>query len=176
MLKTLIISALCALFTIPSLFACMAAPKQIVKGVSKDKTHQYSLKLSGEMNVTKDGNKVWDVKLKNYSQYFDRIFLLDNGAKVVQIRGNHRIKSLDDIAIYIYSKEGFDSSISVKQFINKLQPGSKSITGPDGVARVMRSSMDPKFKWMSKIENVDGKGVKIVNALGENKSILWEKA
>jgi hypothetical protein len=176
MLKKITLISFCMLSLITSSFACMMAPPKIVNGTSKDKAFQYTLNLAGEMKISQAGKELWSLKINKYTSYYDNIYLIDNGTKIIQIRGNHLVNSIDDIAIYSYGKDGSRTSYSVKSFIEKLQPGSKSIVGLDGVKIKMRSSIDPKFKWLKNITHVDSKGASLVNALGEKKSIAWKKA
>ncbi len=175
MFKKIIIASVGLLLSVSSVHACMAAPKPVVNGQSQDKSHKYSLKLSGDMQITKDEKESWHLKLKNYSQHFDRVYLIENGNRVVHVKGNHGVKSIEDVVITTQTKNGVVSTFAVKEFILKLEPGSKSIVGLDGIKKVMRTSMDPRFRWMKKIEKVDSKGVSILNAQGEKRIIQWAK-
>jgi hypothetical protein len=175
MLKKLSVLFLIFLTSVNSLIACWAAPKPIVYGTSEDKLFKYSLKRSGEMSIKESDNKLWDLKLKAYSGLFDRIFLIEKGTRVVQILGNHRVNKIDDAVIYVYNKNGKIETFLGKEFIQKLEPGSKSVMQADGTIRLRRSSKDPKVKWLQKIEKVDEKGVTIVNAKGKTVSAKWEK-
>jgi hypothetical protein len=176
MLKKISIISMSLLLTASSIFACMVAPKPIVNGKSQDKSHVYSLKLSGEMIISVAGKELWNVKLKNYSQYFDKVYLIDGGNKVVHVKGNHGVNSIEDVAITTHTKKGDVSTFTVKEFTKKLEPGSETIVGKDGVKKVLRMSTDPRFRWMKKINKVDNKGISILNAQGEKRNAQWTEA
>lgn len=167
-MKTLTLAALGLIMTTNSLLACMIAPKPIVWYTPKDKAFHYSVKKEGLVTVVsaKDHKKVlWSTKLDKFSPVFDRVHVVDDGNRIVCVKGNHRVGKLTDIAVTTITKDGTKGSHTAKEFIAKLQPGT-----PPGKPRI---SIAPRLKWMNLVKTVDGKSITIVNALNETKTVAW---
>ena len=101
-MKTLTLVALGLIMTTNSLLACMMAPRPIVWYTPKDKAYHYSVKKDGLVSIVdaKDHKKVlWKTQLKNFSQWYDRIHVVDDGNRIVNVRGNHSVHKLTDVAV-----------------------------------------------------------------------------
>ena len=164
-MKTAMSLILGLFITTHSAIACMMAPQQIIWKSPKGANYQYSVHVNGTVTITsaKDRTKVlWKAKLSTHSQSFDRIHVVDGGKRIVSIKGNHRVNKSSDCAVETIHQDGTATMIAASEFIKTLQAVKE------------RHTMSPAFKWVIKVGKMDAKGIQVINALNESKSVNWK--
>ena len=103
--------------------------------------------------------------MTKYSGIFSKVYVVDNGKRIVHVKGNHSVSRTIDVAVETVTTDGKKKTIKVEKFIAKHQPGTKP-----GKPRI---STAPQYKWLQSVKSVDSKGITIVNALNKSTNLAW---
>lgn len=163
-MKTTALLALSLILITHSALARRAAPPDPQWFTPQGKGHHYSVSRAGLVTIVdaKDHKKViWKATMTAYSCFFDKIHVVDGGKRIVCIRSNHSVHKVDQVAVETFTKDGGHKSFKASEFISDI------------VKAKPRTSIDPSSKWMNSVKTIDAKGIQIVNAMGEEKTVAW---
>ncbi len=142
-MKRLFIIATIALLNcsaITNLIACWAAPPDYQFLAAEDDDYffrQDNINKIIEVRSSKTLDLVWKTKIEDLSSIFSRVLVADEGKKIIRIKGNHEVNSLNDTAVEYYHQDG-----KVERF-----PASHFVTTLHKVEQTMSTS--PAHMWHS---------------------------
>jgi hypothetical protein len=149
-----------------STLASWIPPPPVQWRLSQDRCYVMRIQnRSGEISVYRalDGEELlWHVKHPGFSQLFCVPFLVNDGATIIIVRGNHLVDGIYDPAMWIIDRSGSDYAVSASQFIDHL------VQSPD------RSSNSPGRMWLISILEVTDEKIVIVNALAERRELRFD--
>lgn len=123
---------------------------------------------SGLIEIFKKGKRdqaLWSTTLAEFNQLFSKVYLVNNGTRVVHIRGNHIVNTVNEVAVRIVDQDGSSRTFKASLFVDELAPGQ-----PVG----MDLPMSPKFKWFHGIVSIENDHMTIINARGKHVRIDFE--